>query len=190
MQGLILAAGMGKRLKQYTDRKPKVLIEVHEICLLTNALEQLIKQGVKETIIVVGYKKEMIIEKYGFEYKNMKIIYVENCLYEHTNNIYSFYLAQEYINDDILMLEGDLLYQEEVLKQLNHSEAECSILVSKYNQKTMNGTVIMADQNGNAKSLVLKDMQGAEFDYTNAWKTVNIYKMKKHFIKTAIMKRF
>lgn len=47
----------------------------------------------------------------------------------------------------------------------------------------MNGTVIMADQNGNAKSLVLKDMQGAEFDYTNAWKTVNIYKMKKHFIK-------
>lgn len=183
MQGLILAAGMGKRLKQYTDRKPKVLIEVHEICLLTNALEQLIKQGVKETIIVVGYKKEMIIEKYGFEYKNMKIIYVENCLYEHTNNIYSFYLAQEYINDDILMLEGDLLYQEEVLKQLNHSEAECSILVSKYNQKTMNGTVIMADQNGNAKSLVLKDMQGAEFDYTNAWKTVNIYKMKKHFIK-------
>lgn len=183
MQGLILAAGMGKRLKKHTECKPKVLMNVQDICLLTNALEQLVRKGIKETVIVVGYKKEMIIEKYGFEYKGMKIIYVENCLYETTNNIYSFYLAENYIHDDVLMLEGDLLYNYDLLDEISKSDAECSILVSKYNKETMNGTVILADENGQAKSLVVKDMQGENFDYENAWKTVNIYKIKKDFIK-------
>lgn len=183
MQGLILAAGMGTRLKSYTKNKPKILMEVQGICLLTNALDQLVRKCVTETIIVVGYKKELVIEKIGFGYHGMKITYVENTLYETTNNIYSFYLAQNYIHDDVIMLEGDLLYNYEIIDKVCDMDAECTILVSKFNPDTMNGTVILADEDGRARSLVLKDMQDKTFDYSNAWKTVNIYKMKRDFIK-------
>lgn len=76
MQALILAAGCGKRLRPLTDYVPKSLVEVNGIPLLVNALECLSGRGIEEVLIVIGDKKDIIVERLGFRYKEMKIVYI------------------------------------------------------------------------------------------------------------------
>jgi choline kinase len=182
MQGLILAAGMGTRLGEYTKEIPKVMVEVQGQPLLFYALERLYEQGVTETIIVVGYKKEYIMEKCGNAYKDMKLTFVENERYSTTNNVYSFYLASQHVTDDVLMVEGDLLFSKELLDYTISTKHDCNIVVSKYNPETMNGTVISADGD-QATGLIIKKFQTEGFDYDKVWKTVNIYYFGKQFME-------
>ncbi len=182
MQGLILAAGMGTRLGDYTKDKPKVMVEVQDKPLLFYALERLYEQGVTETVIVVGYRKEYIMEKCGDSYKDMKLTFVENKIYDTTNNVYSFYLASKYLTEDVLMVEGDILFSKELLDQTVAKKTDCNIVVSKYNPDTMNGTVIAADGT-KATGLIIKKFQGEDFCYDNAWKTVNIYYFGQQFME-------
>lgn len=182
MQGLILAAGMGTRLGEYTKEVPKVMMEIDGKPLLFAALQRLYEQGVTETIIVVGYKKEYIIERCGDSYKEMKLTYVVNDRYATTNNVYSFYLASQHLNDEVLMVEGDLLFSKELLDQAVSEKHDCNIVVSRYNRQTMNGTVISVDGD-KATGLIIKKFQGEDFDYDKVWKTVNIYYFGKNFME-------
>lgn len=182
MQGLILAAGMGTRLGEYTKDIPKVMVEVQGQPLLFYALQRLYEQGAKETIIVVGYKKEIIMSRCGDHYKDMKLTFVENMIYSSTNNVYSFYLASKYITDDVLMVEGDLLFSKDILARAVNKKHDCNIVVSKYNPETMNGTVISAEDD-KATALIIKKFQKEGFDYDSVWKTVNIYYFGKEFIE-------
>ena len=183
MQALILAAGFGRRLQPITNKIPKSLVEVNGIPLLVNALDCLSGRDISETLIVVGDKKEQIIERIGFRYREMKITYIENSVYETTNNVYSFWLARNYINDDVIMLECDLIYNRSLIDRfLLESKASCNILVSKYNPQTMDGTVVEVDENNHVRSLIIKRDQKETMEYANMAKTVNIYCFKKHFI--------
>ena len=181
MQGLILAAGMGTRLGERTKDIPKVMMDVEGKPLIMYALQRLYEQNVTETIIVVGYKKEYIMEKCGNHYKEMKLTYVINDRYETTNNVYSFYLSAEQIHDDLLMVEGDLLFSKQLLDHTLTNKHDCNIVVSKYNRNTMNGTVIKAEKDV-ARELITKKFQGEGFDYDSAWKTVNIYYFDREFM--------
>lgn len=183
MQAIILAAGMGKRLSPLTDECPKSLVKVNGKPLIINALEILASYGVERTVIVVGYKHEMLIETIGYSYNGMVISYVENPEYASTNNVYSFYLTKDYIHDDALLLECDLFYHKELIGKLLETGGECSIMVSPYDAETMDGTVVFADENDAAKRLVVKRFQDEKFDFTDALKTVNIYKFTKNFLK-------
>jgi NDP-sugar pyrophosphorylase family protein len=81
------------------------------------------------------------------------------------------------------MLECDLFYRKELIdKILQESDASCSLLVSRYNSDTMNGTVVTTDKNNTVLSLVIKRNQKENFDYSDVAKTVNIYFFKKPFI--------
>ena len=184
MQALILAAGFGKRLQPITDKIPKSLVEVNGVPLLVNALECLSGRNIKEILIVVGDKKEQIIEKLGHRYKNMKITYIENPVYQYTNNVYSFWLAKNYIHDDVLMLECDLFYHRALIDNfLENCHAACNILVSKFDPVTMDGTVVETDEDDKVRSLIIKrDQQLNRIDYANMAKTVNIYFYKEEFI--------
>ena len=182
MQALFLAAGFGKRLRPLTEKTPKALVEVNGTPLLINALNHLSKYKIEEVIIVTGHMKDKIVERIGYNYLNMEIIYVYNPIYNQTNNVYSLYLAKDYINDDLIMLECDLFYNQNLIDTIIQGQADCNILVSPYDQKTMDGTVIKVDSNNNAQALIIKRDQGQGFDYTNVMKTVNIYTFKKEFI--------
>jgi choline kinase len=183
MQALILAAGFGKRLQPITNRIPKSLVEINGTPLLINALNCLSSRNITEVLIVVGDKKEQIIDKIGHQYKEMKITYIENPLYRKTNNVYSFWLAKNYIHDDLLMLECDLFYTNTLIdKMINESIASCNILVSKYNPVTMDGTIVKTNSNNNICSLTIKRNQTADFDYSDKSKTVNVYFFRKLFI--------
>lgn len=182
MQALILAAGCGNRLRPLTDHVPKSLVEVCGKPLLVNALENLSGRGITEVIIVVGDKKEYIVQRIGFQYKEMKIVYVDNPCYKETNNVYSFWLARHYMHEDVIMLECDLFYKRTLIERILQGEGEANILASPFNRETMDGTVIAKNEEGQVTALTIKRDQYPGFDYTDKLKTVNVYYFRKEFI--------
>ena len=182
MKALILAAGYGKRLRPITDRIPKSMVEVNNTPLLVNALNNLTGLGINQIGIVIGHMADYIRHAIGSRFKGAEIIYYENARYLETNNIYSLYKALDFFDDDSLMLECDIFYHAELLRNLIEAESsDCSILVSPYNPLTMDGTVIRAEGNI-AEELILGKYQHEGFDYTNCCKTVNMYRFRRDFI--------
>jgi NDP-sugar pyrophosphorylase family protein len=185
VQGLILAAGYGKRLKPLTNELPKAMIEINGTPLIINALNQIYEAGIKEVIIVVGHMKSKIINKIGSDYKGINIIYIENPYYLLTNNIYSLYLTKNYIKSDVVLIECDLFYSENLINKIiekDNEDADCNIMVSSYDKDAMDGTVVQVDAQNNVIKLFTKSQQTGNFNYKNTLKTVNIYKFKKDYI--------
>lgn len=185
MQALILAAGYGRRLRPITDTIPKSLVEVNGKPLLINALDCLSDRNISEVLLVVGDKKQIIIDRIGHEYNGMKITYIENPLYRETNNVYSLWLARDYIKSDIIMLECDLYYRSKLIELVLQGKADCNIAVSPFDPSSMSGTVVEVSGNTDVKSLIIKRDQTDEFLAINSgklYKTVNIYKFSKDFV--------
>jgi histidinol-phosphate/aromatic aminotransferase/cobyric acid decarboxylase-like protein/choline kinase len=180
MQAVILAAGMGKRLKELTKGNTKCMLNVNGKTLIERALESLIEVGINSVVIVVGYKADSLIEFIGEEYKGVKVNYVVNDIYDKTNNIYSLYLAKDYLkSDDTLLLESDLIFDKSVLEDLINNPFPNLVSVAKY-ESWMDGTVVELNQNFEIKSFISK----ADFDFNDIdsyYKTVNIYKFSKEF---------
>ena len=131
MKAVILAAGMGTRLRPMTEKLPKGLIEIEGNTLLKKSLKHLNEKGIKETIIVTGYLGDQIKSKFGENFQGMKIQYVPNEDYATTGSMYSLSKAKELIsNSDILLLESDLIYESKALSTLIQSNNKSSILVS------------------------------------------------------------
>ncbi len=188
MQAIILAAGFGKRLRPLTDHMPKALVPVKGQPLLFHGLDCLARSGqITEVVVVVGHRKQDIMDALGGSYKGMAITYVENPLYEETNNVYSLALAKPYLREDCLLLECDLYYTDDLIKRLLSASGDCGILVSPYNAATMNGSVVFADEEGRCQALVIKRDQGPDFDYSKALKTVNGYFFRKAFLTEVLM---
>ena len=174
MQAVILAAGQGTRLRPMTETCPKCLIKVQGKAMLEYQLDALSAANVRECVIVVGYLSAQVRHYIGDRYRDIAISYVENEVYDQTNNIYSLWLARRKVFDDVLLLESDLVFDEELLTDLLRAPGE-NVAVVDYFQPSMNGTVILADDDS-ARAMVLKRDQAEGFDLSNALKTVNIYK--------------
>lgn len=181
MKALILAAGFGKRLEPLTNSIPKSMVEVNGTTLLENSLNNLTDAGIKDIGIVVGHMADYIKSRIGKEFNGASISYFENSRYRETNNIVSFYKAADFCDDDMLMLECDIYYRKEIIRKLMAGKGECCILVSPYNPKTMDGTVIRVCGD-KAEELILGKWQGENFDYTDTRKTVNMYRFTKEFL--------
>lgn len=181
MQAIILAAGIGKRLKPLTDELPKCMVKVKGKPIIINMLDELVcSKKIKEVLIVCGYMAEKIQKLVGNNYRGLKIEYLINDKYASTNNVYSLYLAKDWVDSDCVLLESDLYYKSDLLKSILSEEHACSILVSPFNKLKMNGTVIIAE-GIQARALVVKEHQKFLCDYPNLYKTVNVYKFQKEF---------
>ena len=120
MKAIILAAGASKRLLSLTRNLPKCLITVGDKSILEHLLDAVDSAGIDHVVIVVGYLKEKIIDRFGYKYgRNCTITYIENPEYETTNTIYSLYLAKdEFRNDDFIYFNADVLFHKEIVKLL------------------------------------------------------------------------
>ncbi|MBN2137842.1 MAG: phosphocholine cytidylyltransferase family protein [Sedimentisphaerales bacterium] len=182
MQAVILAAGYGKRLQPITNRIPKCLVPVNGKPLLVRSLELLDVRGVDNVVIVVGHMKEKVYEAIGHQFGNMKISYIENDIYDKTNNVYSLWLARDRLNEESLLLECDLCYDGSLIDALLDKRRNCGVLVSKYDGSTMDGTVVRIGEENLIKELITKKAQGPDFDYSDKYKTVNIYYFSRDFL--------
>ena len=183
MQAIILAAGMGKRLKNLTEDITKCMVKVNGVTIIERMLAQIDAMNLNRIVIVVGYKGDKL-KKY-IKTLNIKtpIEFLENNIYDKTNNIYSLYIAKEKLReDDTLLFESDLIFDSEVLQKLVKNPYPSLALVAKY-ESWMDGTVVKLDSENNIKGFFGKK----DFDYNDIseyYKTVNIYKFGKHFSDT------
>lgn len=183
MQAVILAAGMGKRLKELTSNATKCMVEVNGVTMIERVLGQLDKQNLSRIIIVVGYEAKKLIEYTNTLNIKTKIQFVDNDVYYKTNNIYSLYLAKDYlIEEDTLLLESDLIFQDGILEKLISNPYPSLALVAKF-ESWMDGTVVTIDEENNIKNFLSKSDFKFE-DIKNYYKTVNIYKFSKEFSET------
>lgn len=183
MQAIILAAGMGKRLKELTRDNTKCMVKVNGVTMIERLLKQLDELSLSRIVIVIGYKGEKLIEFISTLDIKTPIIYVENEIYYRTNNIYSLYLARNYLlEDDTLLLESDLIFEDAVLKRIIDDPYPNLALVAKY-ESWMDGTVVTIDENNYIKEFL--DKKHFKFcDIKNYYKTVNIYKFSREFSNT------
>lgn len=180
MQAIILAAGMGKRLKELTSNATKCMVEVNGEMMIHKTLMHLEKLNLNKIVLVVGYEGQQLMDYVNSLGLKTSVEYVVNDIYDKTNNIYSLYLAKEYLlQDDTLLLESDLVYEEAVIRKLVDTPYPSLVLVDKF-ESWMDGTCITVDEDDNITSFVSK----REFDFTKTdeyYKTVNLYKFSKNF---------
>ena len=181
MQAIILAAGMGKRLGEYTKDNTKCMVQVNGVRLIDRMLTQLSTRDLSRVVIVVGYKKDELIKYIGDRYDDrIKIEYVHNDIYDKTNNIYSLALAKEYmIEEDTLLLESDLIFDDSMLDLIIHNPYPNLALVAKY-ETWMDGTMVRISEDNDIMSFIPKKA----FKYADIehyYKTCNIYKFSREF---------
>ena len=185
MQAIILAAGMGKRLKAYTKDATKCMVKVNGKTLIEYTIEALAANKIERLVVVVGYKgallKDFIASKFNDKNVNgMKIDYIENPVYDTTNNIYSLFLAgSEMAKDDTILLESDLIFKPEILNRLISSPDKNLAVVSPF-EAWMDGTCTLLDEN-NCITGILDKVRFNWADTAQYYKTVNIYKFSKEF---------
>ena len=181
MQAIILAAGMGKRLGEYTKENTKCMLPVNGVRLIDRVLTQLSSLNLKRVVIVVGYKGQNLIDYIGQRYEDkLRIEFVNNPIYDKTNNIYSLALAKDKLQeDDTILIESDLIFSDKLFSMAVESTYPNLALVAKY-ESWMDGTMVRVDDNQNIISFVPKQA----FKYSEIesyYKTVNIYKLSKEF---------
>ncbi|NMA84032.1 MAG: aminotransferase class I/II-fold pyridoxal phosphate-dependent enzyme [Epulopiscium sp.] len=183
MQAIILAAGMGRRLKKLTEDNTKCMIKVNGVTLIERMLSQLDSLNLNRILIVIGYEGQKLIDYITTLSIRTPIVYIDNPVYDKTNNIYSLSLAKrELCEDDTLLLESDLIFEDSVLSELVKDDRDTLALVDKY-ESWMDGTCVTLDEYDKIKEFV----PSTHFDYKKAneyYKTVNIYKFSKDFSKT------
>ena len=180
MQGIILAAGMGKRLKELTNENTKCMVKVNGVTMIERALRILDKKKLSQIVIVVGYQGQKLIDFIGTLQVKTPIIFIDNPVYDKTNNIYSLALAKEYLcAEDTLLLESDLVYEESVIDALLEDERANLALVDKF-ESWMDGTCMELDENDYIENFIPgKYLKFSEKE--NYYKTVNIYKFSADF---------
>ena len=183
MQALMLAAGLGKRLAKYTKNNTKCMVEVAGKKLIDRAIDAVKKAGIKRFVFVVGYKgenlKQYILENHEGE---MEFVFINNDVYDKTNNIYSFYLAKDELEkEDTILLESDLIYDEDLIADIVKAEDKNVVAVAKY-ESWMDGTCVTLDAKDMVHKFVEKEfMKPDRLD--QYYKTVNVYKFTKEFLK-------
>ena len=171
-----MAAGMGDRLRPLTADVPKCLVEVDGQPILLRALRALAAQGLTEVVIVVGYKGDAIRQRVGARFAGLAIRYVDAPRYATTNNICSLWDAREFCDEDILLLEGDIVFDDDVIARLLQQPGS-SMAIAPY-ERGLSGTVVRLDGDQRVAAIVLGAEQDKHFDATDAFKTVNIYLLR------------
>ena len=180
MQAIILAAGMGKRLGELTQGNTKCMIRVGGETLIERVLRQLDALHLSRIIIVIGYKGAELQEYLANVSVQTPIVFVENPIYDKTNNIYSLYLAKDYMREqDTLLLESDIIIEDAVLSKLVKHPYPDLALVDKY-ESWMDGTVVTIDEENRIQRFIPNSQFRFE-EIPDYYKTVNIYKFSQAF---------
>ena len=175
---------MGKRLGEHTKDNTKCMVKVNGVRLIDRMLTQLAERNLSRVVIVVGYKKDELIKHIGNRYDDrIKIEYVHNDIYDKTNNIYSLALAKQYmLEEDTLLLESDLIFDDSMLDLIIHDSYPNLALVAKY-ETWMDGTMVRISEDNDIMSFIPKKA----FKYSDIehyYKTCNIYKFSREFSVT------
>jgi choline kinase len=130
MQAVILAAGIAKRLRPLTDTTPKCLLNIGGKNLLHRTIENILDNGINDFVFVTGYKENMIRDYLVRNFPEINKIILTNPDYENNNNSYSLWMTKDFVKNDMLLLDSDILFDKNILKKLLNSEYENCLAVN------------------------------------------------------------
>ena len=145
---LILAAGLGSRLKPMTYEEPKCFTEVNGKTIIEQTLAALEKKGIKNTVIVVGYLGHIIQNRLGDRYGNMTLSYIESKVYKETNSMYSAWLARHILEKGALLIEGDTVFDEMLIEKALNSDEDKSYWVLDRFRPEYDGSLCIGQPGG------------------------------------------
>ena len=147
MIGVILAAGMAKRLRPLTDERPKCLLTVGQRTLLQRTVDGIIAAGISELVVVTGYRAQMIRDFLTSHYPDLTIHFIDNPDYAHNNNIFSLWLTRPYTEGrDFLLLDSDILFDPQIIPAVLSAEGS-ALALNRHELGEEEIKVIVDDQN-------------------------------------------
>lgn len=182
MQAIILAAGMGRRLKEHTKDKTKCMVEVGGRTLIERTLRILDEEGLSRIVVIAGYQAAGLIghvERLGI---STPVVFLQNEEYATTNNLYSLFLAREYLQEeDSLVIESDVIFEKKIADRMMASDAPCLMFVSKP-KPWMDGSLVTLSGDGYVRAFI--DVEDFRFeDKDRYYKTVSMYRMGRDYIR-------
>lgn len=179
MKAVILAAGVGSRLRPMTNKKPKTLVQVNNKAMLGHIIDALSINGIKDIVICTGFESCQIVNYCQNNYPMLNFVFVENVDYEDTNNMYSLYLARDFLDDDILLMNADLVFDSGVIKGLM---IECgtsvAVDVGRYLEESMKVIVDSGVIRNISKKISKKEAYGCSID---------VYKVCRDDVKSLVL---
>lgn len=171
---------MGRRLGKLTADDTKCMVRLGGVPIIDRMISQIISNGINKITLVVGYKADHLIEHLSGRFPDAEIGFIQNTIYDKTNNIYSLSLAKDLLmEDDTILLESDLVFEDGILKKILDNDYPDLALVDKY-ESWMDGTMVKLGEDNTIVNFISKKA----FDFGEAdkyYKTVNIYKFSKSF---------
>ncbi|WP_411968553.1 UTP--glucose-1-phosphate uridylyltransferase AglF [Haloferax sp. YSSS75] len=148
MQAVVLAAGKGTRLRPLTEDKPKGMVEVDGKPILTHCFDQLVELGAEKLVVVVGYKKEVIISHYDDEYRGVPITYTHQR--EQNGLAHALLTVEDHIDEDFMLMLGDNIFNanlSDVVKRQREDRADAAFLVEEveWDQASRYGVCVTND---------------------------------------------
>ncbi len=184
---IILAAGLGSRLRPYTDERPKPLVPVHGIPILHNALANLADVGVRDATIVVGYRKEAIQRSCGSRFGGVDITYVESSVFDRTGSAFSLWLARDaMLRGDTLLLEGDVFFDEETLPALLAGGPGDVAAVAPFDA-TMTGSAVTLSETGAVSAFLMNQTAESLRDGPAPFKTMNLFRFSAQTLQKTLV---
>jgi glucose-1-phosphate thymidylyltransferase len=169
MKAVILAAGEGKRLRPFTETMPKVMLPVANKPVLEYVFDAVKKSGIDEIIVVVGYKKEVIME-YFKDYKDVKITYVNQT--KQLGTAHALLQAKKHIKDSFIVLAGDNIIDQSSISKLMKTPSDYAILIKEHPYPSKYGVVFV--ENNNIRRIVEKPKE-----YIGKYISTGIYKLPR-----------
>ena len=131
MKALILNSGLGSRMGVLTSEHPKCMTEISSReTILSRQLRQIADAGITDVVMTTGYYDDVLVNYCHSLDLSLNFRFVKNPIYDQTNYIYSIYCAREYLDDDIILMHGDLVFENAVFDQVMESESSCMTVSS------------------------------------------------------------
>lgn len=185
MKAIILAAGSGSRMQPLTASTHKTLLKVGDQAIIDRIIKGLRENDVKRVVLVTGYRAEELEAHVLQSFPDVDFTFVRNEEYARTNNIQSLAMAFDAIeiDEDIVLMESDLIYEPAVLRRLIKSDHENVALVDRY-RLGLDGTVVALTDDNVISQVIPGSLQGSDFSFAEKYKTLNIYKFSRDFCNT------
>ena len=172
MKALILNSGMGTRMGVLTSEQPKCMTEIsHTDTILSRQLKVIAEAGIKEVIITTGYRDDVLMSYCKSLELPIEIRFVKNALYDQTNYIYSIYCARDFLDDDIILMHGDLVFENEVFDKVIESPVSCM---------TVSSTLPLPEKDFKAKVIDGKIMAVGVDIFDDAMEAQALYKLYRN----------
>jgi len=163
-KAIILAAGIGSRLRPITNSKPKCLVEVNGVPILGYMLKNLLQNNIDNITIVCGYKAELIKEFCYVNFPDKHFNFIYNKDYDTTNNLYSLFLAKEVFSEGSFLMNADIIFDESILSDMQGDYSCVAVDVGRYIEESMKVVVKNNTITGISKKIEETSYYGSSID--------------------------